>query len=325
MLDISAKQARLTEVEHDLNSPDVWSAPERAGKLAREQKALSDVIKAVEGAEGLLGAAADDELDQVEAEIVKLEDTALLSGPHDHSSAILSIHAGTGGVDAMDWAEMLLRMYLRLAEKRGWLATLAEEQRGEEAGIKRATVLVDGVDVYGWLKGEAGVHRLVRLSPFNAKNLRQTSFALVDVIPEVEDTAAAVINPDDIRVDVYRASGHGGQGVNTTDSAVRITHLPTNIVVTCQNERSQTQNKQTAMKVLESKLARLREVERDEERAAIRGEIPQAAWGNQIRNYVLQPYQLVKDTRTGIETSDVQAVLNGELNAFLDAELRFVK
>ncbi len=321
-LNIDAKQARLGELERELAAEDVWQAPERAGRLAQEQKRLSEQVEGTVGLTAMLEAASASDMPELMAELDRLENIALLSGEHDAAAAVLSLYAGAGGTDAQDWAEMLLRMYLRLAERRGWRATLVDESRGEEAGLKKAVLTIEGQEVFGWLKGEAGVHRLVRQSPFNAKSLRQTSFALVDVLPEVKAAASEAIKPDELRIDVFRASGKGGQGVNTTDSAVRITHLATGIVVTCQNERSQLQNKATAMTILESKLARLREVRSEEERAALRGEIPQAAWGNQIRNYVLHPYQLVKDLRTGIETADTTAILNGELDEFLQAQLR---
>lgn len=325
LLQIANRRARQTELSSQLNDPTIWAQPEKAGKLNQELKQLSDILVAFDDVNDLLAVAGDDELGEVATELERLESQALLAGEHDTNPAVLTIFAGAGGTDAQDWAEMLLRMYVRLAERRSWRTQLVEESHGEEAGLKKATIIVEGDRAFGWLKGEAGVHRLVRLSPFNAKNLRQTSFALVDIIPEVEQEHTVHIEPDDLRIDVFRSGGHGGQGVNTTDSAVRVTHLPTNIVVSVQNERSQLQNKATAMKILESKLLLLQEVKNDEERAAIRGEIPQAAWGNQIRNYVLHPYNLVKDVRTGVETSDTAAVLNGELDQFLEAELRLSK
>jgi peptide chain release factor 2 len=256
----------------------------------------------------------------------ELEVAVLLNNPYDDRDAFLSIKAGMGGTDAQDWAAMMLRMYLRWAEQRGFQATLIDESEGEEAGIKSATIELRGPYAYGYAKAEAGVHRLIRLSPFNAGNTRQTSFALVEVLPEVDDAPEVTIKPEDLRIDVYRSSGHGGQGVNTTDSAVRITYkpgTPEQIVVTCQNERSQLQNKETAMRVLRGRLLE-RELQRQrEERARLKGEHRQADFGSQMRTYYLHPYTLVKDHRTDYETSDVQSVLDGELDPFIEAYLRW--
>ncbi len=276
----------------------------------------------------------DDSLrDEITAEFAKtqrvldkLEVDVMLGGPYDDRDAFLSIKAGTGGTDAQDWAAMMLRMYSRWAERRDFKVTLIDESEGDEAGIKSATLELRGPYAYGFAKAEAGVHRLIRLSPFNSSNTRQTSFALVEVLPEVDDAPEVVIRPDDLRIDVYRAGGHGGQGVNTTNSAVRLTYkpgTPEQIVVICQNERSQLQNKETAMRVLRGRLIE-RELQRQrDERARLKGEYRQADFGNQMRTYYLHPYTLVKDHRTEQETSNVQAVLDGELDPFMEAYLRW--
>jgi len=260
---------------------------------------------------------------ELQGRLDKMEFDLMLAGPHDRATAILSIHAGAGGTESQDWAEMLLRMYLRWAEHRGFAAEIVDMTEGEEAGIKSCTVEIKGDYAYGYTRAEAGVHRLVRISPFDGSKRRQTSFALVEVIPEAEDAAEIVINDDDIRIDTYRSSGAGGQHVNKTSSAIRITHMPSGIVVTCQNERSQTQNKETAMKILRAKLLERQEQERARDQADIKGEHVSAGWGNAIRSYVLHPYNMVKDTRSGYETSNTQAVLNGEIDDFINALLRW--
>ena len=256
------------------------------------------------------------------ARLDDLELQLTLSGGYDHRNAILSIHAGTGGVDAQDWAQMLLRMYLRWAERRGYTARVVDSLPGEEEGLKNAVVLVHGRYAYGYLKAEKGVHRLVRLSAFDALHLRHTSFALVEVLPEAEDQAEVAINPDDLRVEFYRASGHGGQNVQKVATAVRITHVPTGIVASCQNERSQHQNREMAMTVLRARLLQIQLQKQAETLAKLKGEYVPAAWGNQIRSYVLHPYKLVKDHRTDVESTSPDAVLDGDLDTFIRAYLR---
>jgi peptide chain release factor 2 len=253
------------------------------------------------------------------AEFEEMELALALSGEYDRRDAILAIHAGAGGTDSQDWAEMLLRMYLRWADKRGYKTDVLDMTAGEEAGIKSATIEVRGRNAYGYLRGERGVHRLVRISPYDASKSRHTSFALAEVMPEVESEAEVRINPDDLRIDTFRASGHGGQNVQKNATAVRITHIPTGIVVTCQNERSQGRNKESALKVLEARLLE-RELERQaDEHSRLKGEHVSAEWGNQIRSYVLHPYKMVKDHRTGFETSDAEMVLDGDLDPLLHA------
>ena len=263
------------------------------------------------------------EISSIEADLEKRSFTAMLSGKYDHDSAILAIHAGAGGTDSQDWAAMLERMYLRWADERGFEIEIFDSSEGEEAGIKSVTIGVEGEYAFGYLRSEKGVHRLVRLSPFDAAHRRHTSFALVEVLPQVAmDEAEIDIDPGDIKMDVYRSSGAGGQNVQKNATAVRLTHLPTGIVVTCQNERSQTQNREFAMKILRARLLELKQAEKEEERAVLRGEYTKAEWGSQIRSYVLHPYQMVKDHRTDYETGNTQSVLNGDLDEFMEAYLR---
>ncbi len=333
LFNLEQLRLRASELKELTQDPALWEDQSRAVILMAEDADVAGLIGQLELLELLL---AEGELDDAEKELVTLERRALLSGPHDTAGALISIHAGTGGVDAQDWAAMLLRQYLRFVEQGSteaassrplgldrskWKAELVDKTDAEEAGLKSATIEVTGRFAYGLLKGEGGVHRLVRLSPFNAKSLRQTSFALLEVLPVLEASEEAPINDDDLRIDVYRASGKGGQGVNTTDSAVRITHLPSGIVVAVQNERSQHQNKATAMKILQARLAKLSELRSVEERAMLRGELKEGSWGNQIRSTVLQPYQMVKDHRTEVETSDTPAVLDGKITPFIEGYL----
>jgi peptide chain release factor 2 len=263
------------------------------------------------------------QLAQYEREFSELRGALLLSGAYDDYDAIMTIHAGAGGTDAQDWARMLLRMYTRWAERHGYKTTIDDESAGDEAGIKSVTLEIGGAFAYGKLKSEHGVHRLVRLSPFNADNLRQTSFAKVEIMPKIEKPEEVAVDEKELKIDVYRSGGHGGQSVNTTDSAVRITHLPTGIVVAIQNERSQLQNKETALTILRSRLAQLQLEQHAERISELKGPNEQAAWGNQIRSYVLHPYKMVKDLRTRHETSDVDGVLDGELDPFIDTYLEY--
>jgi peptide chain release factor 2 len=291
-------------------------------QLERETQDACDLIEMGE-AEGEASVVADAEnaLRQLRADLAKRQVEALLSGEADGNDSYLEVHAGAGGTESQDWALMLLRMYTRWAEQHGLSVELIEENAGEQAGVKSATIQVKGEAAYGWLKTESGVHRLVRISPFDANARRQTSFASVWVYPVVDDTIEIDINESDCRIDTYRASGSGGQHINTTDSAVRITHLPTGIAVACQNERSQHKNRATAWKMLRARLYELELKKREEAAMATEASKTDIGWGHQIRSYVLQPYQMVKDLRTGVETSNTQAVLNGDLDAFMEAAL----
>lgn len=284
---------------------------------------LSDALELAQLDDESLRPDLEAEVAAIEAEVEKRSFTAMLSGKHDHDSAILAIHAGAGGTDSQDWAAMLERMYLRWAEAHGYEAEILDITEGEEAGIKSVTISVGGEYAFGYLRSEKGVHRLVRLSPFDAAHRRHTSFALVEVLPQVAmDEAEIEIDPGDLKMDVYRSSGAGGQNVQKNATAVRITHIPTGIVVTCQNERSQTQNREFAMRILRARLLELKQAEKEEERAVLRGEYTKAEWGSQIRSYVLHPYQMVKDHRTEHESGNTQAVLDGSLDEFMEAYLR---
>ncbi len=340
ILNLDARKKEIEALETAVSAPDFWSDPDRA---RRESQALSELQKevdawtalrsettelmeiveiAIHDGEAAMLSDAESQIAAFEKRYADMEFAMLLSGAHDAKNVVMGIHAGAGGTDAQDWAEMLMRMYLRYAERKGWKVTVLDESRGTEAGIKSATMFIEGRYAYGTLKSEAGVHRLVRLSPFNADHLRQTSFALVEVLPEFDESVDIEIKPDDLRIDTFMSGGKGGQSVNTTYSAVRLVHLPTGIVVSCQNERSQQQNKATAMKILKAKLFVLKEEELANEKKELRGEFKSAEWGSQIRSYVIHPYKLVKDLRTDVETSDAEQVLDGDLDRFVEGYLR---
>ena len=342
-LQADSLRGKLTDLETECTVPGFWDDPERAQKTLKEKKSienklgeladidsqLSDIEVMCELAEES-GSESDAGMESeisamneaVRSQLEALTLRTLLTGEYDKNNAILSIHAGTGGVDANDWAEMLMRMYMRWCEAHDYTVSILDLQREEEAGIRNCTMLVEGENAYGYLRCERGVHRLVRISPFNAQNKRQTSFAKVEVAPEIDESVNVELDPNDLRIDTYRSSGAGGQHINKTDSAIRITHIPTGIVVTCQNERSQFQNKDMAMRVLIGKLTELAEREHKQNLKDLQGDFSENTWGSQIRNYVLQPYTLAKDVRTGVETPAVQSVLDGDLDQFINAMLR---
>jgi peptide chain release factor 2 len=339
IFDLDARSERLTEVSRELEEPNVWDNPERAQELGRERVRLEEVVltltrlgNSIGDAAELLEVAAEEndqdtldsialDLEGLETEISGLEFRRMFSGEMDEASAFLDVQAGSGGTEAQDWAEMLLRMYLRWGERHGFRTELIEVSPGEVAGIKSATVKFDGAYAFGWLRTEIGVHRLVRKSPFDSGNRRHTSFAAVFVSPEVDDDFEIDINPADLRVDVYRASGAGGQHVNRTESAVRITHEPSGIVVQCQNDRSQHKNKATAMKQLKSKLYEMEIQKRNADAQTLEDSKSDIGWGSQIRSYVLDQSR-IKDLRTGIEVGNTQAVLDGDLDQFIEASLK---
>lgn len=326
------KAEKLIRLTKELEDPDIWQDNLHAQEVSKQQAKLSaqlgpwqDLRKSLADLQEL--AELDDDSLRIDIEkqlagasdrFDELQKELRYNGPYDDYDAILRLQSGAGGVDAMDWTQMLERMYLRWAEQTGYKAEVVEESAGDEAGLKSATIAISGVNAYGKLQSEHGVHRLVRLSPFNSAASRETSFAMVEVLPQIDTPEDVEIDDKDLRIDVYRSGGHGGQSVNTTDSAVRITHLPTNIVVAIQNERSQIQNKETAMKILRSKLAQLQIEQHAERISQLKGPNQEAAWGNQIRNYVLHPYKLVKDTRTKVESKDTGKVLDGGIDMFLN-------
>lgn len=338
IFDLAAKEERLRQIDEEMASPSFWEESRRAQGVVQERSDLARILgrwrelttraeevrllweMASEASEESLTAEIEKEIRDLREVLGAFELKVTLSAPHDAKNCILSIHPGAGGTESQDWAQILMRMYLRWAERAGFRAEVVDMLPGEEAGIKSVTVTVTGEYAFGHLKGEAGVHRLVRISPFDASRRRHTSFASVSVIPEVEDVEV-VVKDDDIRIDVFRSSGPGGQGVNTADSAVRITHLPTGIVVQCQNERSQLRNRDTALKILRARLFQIYEKKQQDELAELAGEKKEIAFGSQIRSYVFHPYQLVKDHRTGVEIGNVDAVMDGEISPFIQAYL----
>ncbi|MEW6276046.1 MAG: peptide chain release factor 2 [Bacillota bacterium] len=339
-LDIAHKEQEIARLEEQMLRSDFWNDQEKAQQVTQKLSALKESVEAFqklfrscEDLSVLLALGEEEDDQEVAREVAKelkslrnrVEQTELrvfLSGPYDQESAILSLHAGAGGTEAQDWVQMLLRMYNRWAEDKGYRVEILDLLPGDEAGIKSATVMVAGKWAYGYLRAEKGVHRLVRISPFDAGGRRHTSFASVDVLPQVENDLEVEINPEDLRIDTFRSSGAGGQHVNKTESAVRITHLPTGIVVQCQSERSQISNRNTAIKILKAKLLDLELKKKEAELAALRGEQTEIAWGSQIRSYVFHPYSLVKDHRTGVETGNVGAVMDGEIDLFISAYLK---
>lgn len=333
--DPATRDKELAVIEQKMAEPTFWDDPDAARRLLRRMQgtkepldryrtlasSVDDLLSLIEIANEESDLAMSEEL-ETEARrlgplIDEFEVSVLLTGPYDSANALVALHPGAGGTESQDWAEMLMRMYLKWAERKGFKTEILDLIEGDEAGIKGVTVMISGANAYGFLRPERGVHRLVRISPFDSSGRRHTSFASVDISPEIEDDEDLVISPEDLRVDTYRASGAGGQHINKTDSAVRITHLPTGTVVTCQQERSQHANRESAMRILHSRLLRLKEEQREKELNELRGETKDSAWGSQLRSYVLQPYSLIKDHRTGIEVGNVQAVLDGDIDAFI--------
>lgn len=340
LFDLAGLKSALDELNTQSEAEGFWEDPEKAQKLMKEKKTIESKLEEygnlsteIEDVEVLIELAEEAEDRSMIDEISRSYETVLkdlenlrlrtlLSGEYDGNNAIISIHGGSGGTDAKDWAEMLLRMYLRWAERKGYKTKIMDYQEDKEGGINSATVLVEGENAYGYLKNEKGVHRLVRISPFDSSGRRHTSFASLDVVPEIDDAITVDINPEDLRVDTFRSSGAGGQHVNKTDSAIRITHLPTNIVVSCQNERSQHQNRDTAMKLLMSKLLELKEQEHKENLDELKGDYSQITWGSQIRSYVFHPYTMVKDHRTNAEIGNVSSVMDGNIDYFINEKLK---
>jgi len=336
IFDLAAKNVELSSLKLESEDQEFWNKPDAAQKVMKRVAQLEDQINEwdkvsteIQGLKSLLELDDGSLTDEIEASVIHLESSLaekeiaiLLSGPYDQGNALLAIHAGAGGTDSQDWAAMLERMYLRWAELKGYKTEVLDRTAGEEAGLKSVTISVQGNLAYGYLHCEKGVHRLVRLSPFDAAHRRHTSFALVEVLPEIEDNDEIVIRPEDIEIEVYKSSGAGGQNVQKNMTAVRIIHLETGLVVTCQNERSQTQNRESALKVLRSRLFELRQQERNDEVSELKGEFKKVEWGSQIRSYVLHPYQMVKDHRSEYETGNTQAVLDGHIDGFIEAYLK---
>ena len=336
VFDLASREKRLKELEARAADPNLWNSPDSAKQLMQElnrvrsqvtdwrslERRVHDALELAALGDESLRAELEKETAEAESDVARMDLDALLSGPYDDADAFLSIHAGAGGTDSQDWAEMLERMFLRWAERRSYPTEILDRMPGEEAGIKSVTVSVKGANVYGYLKAEKGVHRLVRLSPFDSANRRHTSFALVEVYPQIEQSDELEIPASDLKIETYRSSGAGGQNVQKNETAIRITHLPSGIVVTCQNERSQIQNRENAMRVLRARLLDLQREAQEKEMAAIKGDHIKAEWGSQIRSYVLHPYQMVKDHRTEHETGNTAAVLGGEIDEFIEAYLR---
>lgn len=339
LLNITDLQKKMEQLGEQMNAPDFWSNPENAQAISQDyqdikkevatfedlEKRTKDLLELSESGDDSLKAEIEKQTQELQKEFADYEFLVLLNGPYDKNNALLSIHAGAGGTEAQDWAEMLLRMIMRFCDTMGWSVKILDESRGAEAGYKSVMLAVKGRYAYGYLKSEHGVHRLVRISPFDAEKMRHTSFALIEVLPELDERMKIEIDPKDLRIDTFMAGGHGGQSVNTTYSAVRIVHIPTSITVSCQNERSQQQNKDMAMKILQSKLNALQEEKLAKERQEMRGEFKSAEWGSQIRSYVLHPYHLVKDNRTEYESADPESVLEGELLPLSEAYLKWIK
>ncbi|MBQ8280490.1 MAG: peptide chain release factor 2 [Roseburia sp.] len=341
-LDLVNKEQKIQELEREMESGDFWNDPVVSQNKMKELKSMKDGVATYEKLAAQfddiatlieMGYEENDEslVPEIEAELQEFIDTyegirikTLLSGEYDKDNAILSLHAGAGGTESCDWASMLFRMYSRWADAKGFQLEVLDSLDGEEAGIKSITFQINGENAYGYLKSEKGVHRLVRISPFNAAGKRQTSFVSCDVMPDIEDDIDIEIKDDDIRIDTYRSSGAGGQHINKTSSAIRITHFPTGIVVQCQNERSQFQNKDKAMQMLKAKLYLLKQQENMEKAAGIRGEVTEIGWGNQIRSYVMQPYTMVKDHRTGVESGNVDSVMDGKIDLFMNGYLKWL-
>ena len=341
-LNLDAKKERIAELSRYMEAPDFWDDPERSQKMTKELKSLEDTVKSYttlstqyddiseliemgyEENDPEVIPVIQESLDEFTTNLEALRLSTLLNGEYDKNNAIIRLNAGAGGTEACDWSSMLYRMYTRYADRNGFSVEVLDMLDGDEAGIKSVTFQVNGENAYGYLKSEKGVHRLVRISPFNEAGKRQTSFVSCDVMPEIEEDLDVEINDDDLRIDTYRSSGAGGQHINKTSSAIRITHLPTGIVVTCQNERSQFQNKDKAMQMLKAKLYMLKQQENEEKISGIRGEVKDIAWGNQIRSYVLQPYTMVKDHRTGASSGNAGAVLDGDIDLFISAYLRWL-
>lgn len=336
VFDVAKREEKLTQLQKASEDTTLWDNPNEAQKIMRQlarirrdveswqqlQERVVDARDLAELGDEELRSDLEQELTQLEVEVDRRETQALLSGPHDREDAILAIHAGAGGTDSQDWAAMLQRMYLRWIEAKDFEANILDQSEGEEAGIKSTTIAVEGDQAYGLLKAEKGVHRLVRLSPFDSAKRRHTSFALVEVLPQVETADEIEINTSDLRIDTYKSAGAGGQNVQKNETAIRITHIPTGLVVTCQNERSQTQNKENAFKVLRARLLDLKQQQQAEAIDEIRGDYIKAEWGSQIRSYVLHPYQMVKDHRTDFEVGNANGVLDGDLDGFIESFLR---